>query len=1248
MSDVHDTQELAPGRFDIRRRLGAGGMGVVYEAWDRQRNELVALKKLLDRDPAAVYRLKKEFRSLADIAHPNLISLYELIEENGEWFFTMELVKGDNFLEYIRERRPLVEPENARAMTLRATTRDAVRRARTLGETTSETVPVIPLPKDRPPCTARLDLLRTVFRELAEGVGALHKAGKLHRDLKPSNVLVTHSGRVVILDFGLVTDVAPGRQITVAGTPAYMSPEQIGELSTTEPSDWYSVGVMLFEALTGELPFTGSPYSLMAQKQREDPRPPNEIVSGVPDDLNNLCVELLRRDPSARPKLVEIQRRLGNVAMFSHLTDDTPRKGGIPFVGRAAELRSLHAAAAATRGGQPAVFLIHGRSGLGKSALARHFIDELRRNDSSVIVLNGRCYEHESVPYKAVDSMIDDLTQYLRRLNALEAKAVLPTDAFALARLFPVLEGIDAVRKSRRRAAPIADSQEVRRRAFAALREMMARIADEHSLVLFLDDLQWGDRDSASLIGELLRPPDAPPLLLVGTYRPEEAEESAFLLELNKLHAERSVGELRELALDELPREDAEDLARVVAGGDALPQRIEAIAREAAGSPFFIQELARYAEDVGETGSLDDVIRARVSRLPTEAQRALEIVGIAGRPLEAATVMLAAEVKDDPHPLLATLRAESLVRTRLRNGREEIVSYHDRVREAVVGQMSTDSRKSAHLRLALVLETLNSDPEVLSTHFERGGELKRAASYAFAAAERASVALAFNHAAELYRFAINVDGIENVPVSRVIELANVLGNAGRSAEAAEYYLRAATAVDASQAIEMRRRASEHQLRSGHVEEGLRVIGEVLASVGMAMPSTPRRAVLGIVFRRLILLIRGLNYRERIREDLQPELALRVDVCWAATIGLIRIDNIRAAYFQALHLLSALELGDPNRVARALSVEAGLSSIHGGRGKTRSAKLLDKADRHAHHLHDPYIDGLTTLTHASCSFYLGRFRDTLRFADEAERALRERCTAVTWEIDTAQNIAISALKYLGELKELARRIPPLLREAEERGDHYAATELVVGRPTIHWLAADDADGARAIVTFLMQRWSVESFHIQHFKEMSSHVQIDLYQGRPEDAYARIEELWPALAASMNLRIQFVKIEALDLRARCAIALAGKSGDGRVLAVAERDAKRIYGERMTWALPLAESIRAGLCAVRGDLDASRALYESAVRNFEKAEMSLHAAAARRRLGEATGGDAGRELIMAADAWMVGQGVKRPERLTRVLTP
>lgn len=212
-----------PG-YDLVRVLGRGGMGIVYQAYDRKRQQMVALKTLHGADPAALYRLKQEFRSLTDVAHRNLVNYYELATGDEHWLLTMELVEGVDFLEHVRGASGAsgLEP-----------TFDASSTVELVRSQGSE--PIGPAARDLPtppaPSLAPPDRLRDAVRQLAAGVAAIHQMGKLHRDFKPPNVLVAKDGRVVILDFGLAAELdGRGRHDSdddsIVGTFAYLAPEQ--------------------------------------------------------------------------------------------------------------------------------------------------------------------------------------------------------------------------------------------------------------------------------------------------------------------------------------------------------------------------------------------------------------------------------------------------------------------------------------------------------------------------------------------------------------------------------------------------------------------------------------------------------------------------------------------------------------------------------------------------------------------------------------------------------------------------------------------------------------------------------------------------------------------------------------------------------------------------------------------------------------------------------------------------------------
>jgi hypothetical protein len=262
-------------------------------------------------------------------------------------------------------------------------------------------------------------------------------------------------------------------------------------------------------------------------------------------------------------------------------------------------------------------------------------------------------------------------------------------------------------------------------------------------------------------------------------------------------------------------------------------------------------------------------------------------------------------------------------------------------------------------------------------------------------------------------------------------------------------------------------------------------------------------------------------------------------------------------------------------------------------------------------------------------------------------LRDQCTGVTWELTIAHRFMLSSLMFLGEMVEVSRRVPQLLAAALEQGNLFAATDLRTRMNPI-WLAADDPDRARDEVIAALTTWPRKGFHLQHYSSLVALAQIELYTGDYEVAWKHIEGQIKPLEKSMLLRIQGLRIEAMYLRARLALASATGSERERRLGIAESLAKNIAREDMPWSNPLANLIQAALAKRRGDDSQAAALVAHAIEGFDASDMRLYAATARRRLGEILGGDGGSELITQADDWMSKQEIKNPTAVANLMAP
>jgi tetratricopeptide (TPR) repeat protein len=1182
------------GRFDVAEKLGAGGMGHVFAAFDRVRETRVAIKVLGKRTPRAIGELKREFRAASELVHPNLVGLHQLFCDDGEWMFSMDLVEGVDLAVLRRRERGLPEP-----------------------------------------------LLRHLFRQLATALSVLHQAGTLHGDLKPSNFLIVADGhQVKLLDFGLSRAIG-SEERRPGGTPGYMAPEQSVGDTLTEAADWYSFGVVLYEALTGTLP-----YRVRLETQ----------LAAAPADLRDLCLRLLRFAATDRAPGAEVIRVLGATR-----PTDTPAVGPRSrrgLVNRHVELGALQSVMREARAGRSAIVLMHGPSGIGKTALVERFVEEACA--AGARLLASRCRERESMGYKAVDGLVDDIVRVFDGLDASAAADLVPDGIEDLTLLFPALNAADAVERAPKKLVETLDQTLVRQRAIAVFHELFKRLAAREPVIVWMDDLQWSDPESALLLAPLLRVSEPLPLLFIGTYRTMQHGRGPLLDAL--LGDKAAYPAPVELLLEPLSPADSERLAleSIPADEPDAPGRARTIARDAGGHPLFIAELAHATRGLSASpadagpSTLLDLVRARIASLPPDARELLELTAVAGVPLSRGVLRRARRL--DPastERALDLLRACRLARSHGPDEDDVIDMHHDRIREIVAEHVDDRSRRAYHVALARVLEAdPETKPDVLAAHYQASGDARRAGRFWLAAADLAMRALAFEHAADL--FTKGLATAELGPDERralQIRQAEALAHAGRGPAAAATYLAAAASCPRDQALELRRLAAEQLLLCGHLDHGLRVIDEVLRSLGLEA-GYDGRSLLAVLKGRVLVRLRGLRHLPRTESQLAPEDLARLDASWTLACSLSLIDPMRGAAFQSTHMLLALKAGEPRRLLRALTLEVSYAATPGIGSERRATQVLDVANALVRNQSDYAALALLSLARGVSAHLQGQLESALTHCEEALSLLGERCVGAVWETMSAQRFAIAALFFLGRLRRLGEFAAPLLTAAEGTGNLYATLCFRTGYSTVAWLARDRVDEARRQLDRAREELKeTGGAPLLECNVVIGATFLDLYTGDAERALARVRASWPMLRASRLLDISVLRVQVTHLLAG-ALAQAATNTDDRESGPRRREvrqwARRMRTSPIQRARPLADLLEAGIDRHEGDIHAAERRLRRSIAAFDSLGMRLFAAAARARLGELTPGEAGEDLTRRGYAEVRSEGVVDPHRIVGILAP
>ena len=781
-------------RYEVLEQIGAGGMGVVYRARDRQAGTEVAAKVMASMgNEAQEHRLRREYRALQRVRHPNVVSVLGWGMHLGCFFYVMELVTGVTLDHYLP--RPAAERGEA--------------------------------------CRADVERFLLTVATVLEALHAVHEAGIVHRDIKPQNIMVDQQGAVKLMDFGLVKGEGGSLADTVAGsvlgTVGYMAPEQVRGNRVDRRADLYGVGVILYEHLTGKRPFTGdNSMAILTRIVNERPTPPRIYSGWISSALEDLILRLLAKSPEERfataYELASTLRRLAVAGAWCNPAEQSWSSGGFApprgtnrMVGRQELIDRLRGAAERALRGHGQLVVVAGEAGVGKSRLVEELPAQLPEGDVSY--LRGVCYENEGVYYQP---FLAALAEY-RRLAGIDSPPRARVNLEnALRHSFRHLQPellLEWNEGDEVRAARNDPSEQMRLFDLAA--RFFTRLSRRTPLVLIMEDLQWADELTLELARFLARNLKGERILFVLTYRSEERVAAAHDEHLGGFLA--AVGREGlvdlELKVARLDRESTAELSLLLIGRESLPDAIlDAIHRHSDGNPYFVAELVKPVSEALAAGTLpttrgmfdiplpksaSDLVERQLSRVDEGGRRVLVLAALIGREFPFDVLRSLAQLGEDA--LLDVIDAL------IRQGVVEEVPGRDRdtyrftmaiTRGVLEREVNRRKARRVHSAIAQTMEDLYHDRfedrldevvEEIARHSFLAREHSKALLYALAAGQKAAASYAHETAIRHLEMAHEVysEAPELLSPEQATALTLHLGEAyertGRLAQAREIY-----------------------------------------------------------------------------------------------------------------------------------------------------------------------------------------------------------------------------------------------------------------------------------------------------------------------------------------------------------------------------------------------------------------------------------------------------------------------------